>query len=97
MKELLTEVLPNLTKSLLVIAITTFVVLHVSPPILPEFHFDTDWGTIYIVPAVCALFLGSFLNRFIDNIYSLGVLAAFAFLVFQFGYELHAHVARFIR
>lgn len=97
MKNFFSETLPNFVKTLIVLALTVFAVLQVAPPVVNAAHIESPIGTIYLIPALGGIFLGLLINRFINGLISLVVLAAFAFLLFQFGYEIHGYLSRFIK
>ena len=95
MKEFFSETLPNAVKGVIVIAITIFGVIQVAPPLVPQLNIDTPLGLIYIIPAIGAAVLGLVLNRFVNGVVSLLVLAAISFGLFQFNPEIHALMAQY--
>lgn len=86
--------LPNFVKLLLVVAITIFIAYQLLPPILPFATIQTPYGEVPIAKTLIGIYAGSIVNRFVDGIVSLLVLAGIALLVFQFGYEVQAYLPR---
>ena len=95
MKEFFNETLPNLVKCVIVIAITVFGAIQIAPPIVPGLNIDTPLGMVYLVPAIIAVGVGLLLNRVVNGIVSLLVLAGIAFGLSFFSVEIHSLMAQY--
>ena len=95
MSAFFTEEFPELVKKILVIVITAVPVTFVAPPLMPAQRFESPLGTIYLSHLIIALFLGLFLNKIVQGVISLLVLAGVAYLFFEYGYQIQAVLTRF--
>ena len=89
------EQLPEIFKKILVLVITAVAISFTAPPIAEAFHLKTEWGIIYISHIVMAFFIGNILNRLVQGVLSLLLLAGLAFLAFEYGYQIQAVLSRF--